>query len=304
MVDSLRFPYSPEYLFLQLHERQGRSEEAAILAEEVLAKIDTKDFSDRSLSKANGEYARIAVVSSNSAAKKSLTWYHATSNLQRALRAMSQRYPLAKSENEAKLRGRYWQGVYEGQLSATNCLRDALHVFQTLEVVFPDNKEVIVYAQAIFALLQELSQTVDDQALLIFQIEEAPYSLAKESYFHFLRTSGFDQQKGEMARLNTVSVRFFIRSVEAEDWSAAKFNIQQLRQILQKDHSLQLPMMKQLLFAAAKLRRGQSWRKNSRHFAESAKKDEQLSKLVQEFTKNIFVGFDDGEAKPMSRREI
>lgn len=230
---------TPSYLWKTLHEK-GKSGLASSFGEEQLARIDTENFSNFAVATAHREYARITEVTAKAAAERSLLWRSAKKYTLRAITTVLNHFPLGSDEQQAQLRGNYWQHDSSQESAQMICLRDVWQLTKFLIAISPQT-ELALYAQGIRKLLETLidSEPNGKRNGLIFLAEEAEYALAKQSYNEYAEDFGpRAQDTTEPMESITTAARFFSRAFFNKDKEQAVTCAKDLRVLFSKhNHS-------------------------------------------------------------------
>lgn len=145
---------TPKYLWEELHVKHGQTALAASLAGEVLDGIDTRHFSDYAVAQRHGEIAAITMMTSMSASKKSADWQTAEPHIIRAANTVLEHYPLGSSEDDAQLRGNYWDPVYGKESAQRIAAGDVAKLYDLLSVLCR-NDELFHLASALRTVITE-----------------------------------------------------------------------------------------------------------------------------------------------------
>lgn len=284
-------------LWNNLHIKQGKSGEASEIAHKILQTIDTKNFTDKNEVKDHGEYARVAEVTGLAAARKSLLWLRAKKHLLRTLDVTSRSYPLAATEEEARRKGNYWEGVYENQSAQLICLRDVLHLAQFLTKLVSTD-ELKSFLGGINELLFKLSEEKQGECFaLIFLTEEAPYEQAKAAFAKFSEKFGLQKPETDPNQVITVTTRFLARAVSEKDFGQVEECQELLWRCFRANPSLGKFTIVELAKNLAKVYANQLVELRYEAWSKKAVGDEEIKQKINQLQQNNFVGLGRNEAK-------
>ena len=285
----LRHQFTPDDLWNNLHVKHGQSAKAAQLAQQELDQVDTNNFTDPDQIKAHGEYARIAMVTALSAAKKARSWPQAREQLLLSLNTIIDHYPLATDLKLAQKRSRYWEGVYGEQSAQLICLRDLWSLIETFDQLLTD-EQLASFSSNLFKLLTDLSQEQTGEIFaLIFMTESADYAQAQLAFQCFLDDLEHNEQ-GDINQAVTVIARFLGRAVDNQDWPQVWQCLKLLRDNLK--HNLQLSRFtgQEIVKNLSRLAKDKYLAVKYQHWSEVAREDQLLDKRLHTLIDRAFVG--------------
>lgn len=233
---------TPGEIWHGMHEK-GDSAGASDAAAAVLAAIDTQNFTDLTVSKDHGEYARIAMVTAMSAVKKSSDWGSARVFLRRAVSVAAGHYPIGFTEEIAEIKGKYWEGVSGEESAQLQCLRDVLHLSQLLIILYP-TQEMYDWLVDVEDVLTRAAEGSTERHALIFVMENGGYEAAVAAYTTYLELHGSPQSElYSPEEIAVVQTRMIGRSLDVGDFK----NVSRLYFQLTKT-ALSKPDLKKFIF--------------------------------------------------------
>lgn len=210
-------------IWLDLHERQGKSAEAA-----ALARSSRQRFSDDQ--EMAGELAAMEMVTAGAAAKNSLSFAEAYPHLVQSAQVVQDAFPLGESEEAARQKGNALDPVY-GEVSAqAEMLRSYYHLIERLSRILKDeafNRYASLLWNFLSGLLSEMGK---EDSLLLLTIEYGTYDNAISAYRTFLKESGADP-----SRHITANARMLNRALVESDYGTAVTCFTQAIQALAAD---------------------------------------------------------------------
>lgn len=203
-----------DYLWYQLHEKEGRSAEAAAQAHAL-----RQQYQDDP--EMHGELAAIEMTTANAAAKQSTNFAQAYPYFQQATATVQETFPLGKTDAEALTRGNDLDPVYGSVNAQLEMLRHYYHLVKRLATVL-NNPEFSTYVSALWRLLFDLSRELKDEgAALLLVIEHDVYEEAKQAFDRFRQQCGPDSQNFDPSRAITTGARLLNRALQEADYDTA-----------------------------------------------------------------------------------
>lgn len=209
-----------DHIWKDLHEKGGRSAEAADMAKS--ARLKYRDNPEMW-----GELAAMEMVTAGAAAKKSEYFTEAYTHLVHSAEVVIDTFPLGVDESSARERGNAWDPVYGNASAQLEVLRSYYHLIERLTRII-GSPEFASYSTALWHfLLRMLREAGNDSALLLLTIEYAPYADAKTAFTKFQQESLADT-----SRQITTGARMLNRALVEADYETAlaafKFSLQAL----------------------------------------------------------------------------
>lgn len=210
-------------IWLDLHERQGKSAEAAALANTSRAQFTNNQ-------EMVGELAAMEMTTAGAAAKNSQSFAKAYPHFVQAARVVQDAFPLGDNENAARQKGNALDPVY-GEVSAqVEMLRSYYHLIDRLSRILSTDT-FRSYATSLWNFLTSLLEEMGNiDALLLLTIEYGEYKKALEAYHTFLKESAADP-----SRRITANARMLNRALVESDYETAITAFTQAIQALATD---------------------------------------------------------------------
>ena len=169
-------------LWQGFHIKKNDSAQAADQAAEALHALDTENFTNTEVATAHGELSRITAVLALSAVKKAKNWEEARQYLLLSLETVQTSYPVAKTYDQAKIRGEYWDPVYGDSWAQLSALMDVLELAKVLVVLYPEAESFAYFRAVHEALFTIIADTEKNREILVLMIKHGEFELAQEAY--------------------------------------------------------------------------------------------------------------------------
>lgn len=283
--------HSPEeqsllyHIWHELHEKSGQSAAAAQLARQVRQGLDNKQ-SIFSL-----ELAAMELSTRHAAILRTFSAEVVIQQLIRCIELAQDVLPIGENHDEALRKSEPWDAVFGSRNAQLELLRTFTHCIQTLDLLV-NAVELKSYSLSLLQLIETLSQELsNDGALQMAVIEMSNYQTAQQTFNRFLDNN---QEKGDVSRIITISMRMAERALIQKDRKTALFAIVQGTTALTGDFRKAFHFLRQFFLTLRKSRNSKNSLKQrlSANISESLS-IEDASKLLS-VTRFIFVGIGNG----------
>ncbi len=232
---------TPQYLWEELHVRQGDSLKAALLAFGQIEGLYPAEVPQEEWVQAEAEklyeFGRIAVVTALSAVEEESDPEQAKALLDHALTVLLAAYPLAVSPEKAEKKAQYLD-LSDKITDRIIYLRDTVKLLEVLQILLPEDQELTSLMGGVCQLTAELADDREDRFALIYLMERGDYDQATEAYQQFLEMYGLGSEIQDNDQIITVSARMMGRAVDEGDVSQIERCISNIRRVCDQDASL------------------------------------------------------------------
>lgn len=213
----------------------GDSAGASQHSQEIIDQLPIHAFQNMRVAKRHGEVARIGQQTSMAVVKRAEQWQDAKPYLVQAARMVHQHYPIGDTPQEARLRGRFWDRVYDKESAQRITARDMITMYMVLDQLVDTSNLSGLSVGLRFALSDENPSLTGEPKLperfdLIRTIEQGGnYPSSRAAYIEFIDQFGFDSEVESIDQIITVSTIALGQAVDQADWRTVAICLNTLR---------------------------------------------------------------------------